>query len=282
MRDATHQVSITQKIDLDTCNSSLWILVNSIMKNILFLSIIVTLICFSCNTVDDLLDENVLQEYLTLNDSLAIGDLVACAGGREIGLIGNASEPTDVFFYPIKDAFDFRYFEAKEIADSLDYSKYIAKDLDDEPLFNGYLWKFNNTPFTGERMGIVTYKTPGNIHVCTPVRLKTYVKPTELNHEIITVEPNGVNPSFAWEDGLIEENVIYFQIVSDLDGNLISGTYTTDKTWTFYDESNVVFNITDTLTTPTLEPNEMYKFSLMAVSEDNWVNLFGEVDFVTE
>jgi len=284
-KEATMRKVFMERSSFQSCeslyNCEQSICVDIIMNNLLTLGILSLILLGACNKDSDL-DETILQDYLTLNASDERADLVACAGGREIGLMGDTSRPTDVFFYPVKGATDFRYFEAENVADSLDYTQYTAKELDDEPLFNGYLWKFNNLPFTGERMGIVTYKTPGKLHVCSPVRLKTNVKPTELNHDLITVQEDGITPSFSWQDGVITENVIYFQIVSDMDGNLISGTYTTDKQWTFYDESNVVFNVTDTTTVPTLAPNQTYKFSLMGVSEDNWVNLFGEQEFVTQ
>jgi len=237
---------------------------------------------YACNKNEVIvLQENILADYIQLNSSLELTDLIACAGGKEGGLFNIATEPTSVFFYPIKGATDFRYFEAENIADSLDFSQYLEKDLPSEPIFNGYLWKFNNEPFAGERMGVVTYKTPGKLHVCTPIRHKTNVKPTEVNSSLVSIVENGVNPTFIWEDGLIAENVIYFQVISDMDGNLIAGTYTYEKEFTFYDLENVVLNITDPASTPALEPNKSYKFTMMGVSEDNWVNLLIEKGFTT-
>jgi len=174
---------------------------------------------------------------------------------------------------------EFKYFEATSISDSIDFSKYELTNFPDESVFNGYLWKFNHSDFEGERMGVVTYKTPGKLHVCTPIRLKHNPKPTEVNKNLLEIIPNGINPSFSWQDGLIDENVIYFQMISDSDGNLISGTYTIEKQFTFYDVSNVVLNITDPNSNPQLQAGQTYTFSLMAVSEDNWVNLFFEQPF---
>ena len=228
------------------------------MRVILLLSILWVF----CACSDDVeLQENVLADYIELNKSLELADLVACAGGKVDGLLGTPAEPTDVFFYPVAGATDFRYFEAVDIADSIDFSKYLAKDLPSEPIFNGYLYKFNNEPFAGERMGVVTYKTPGKLHVCTPIRQKTNDKPTEVNPDLVEIVEQGVNPSFTWTDGLIDENVIYFHVISDSDNNLISGTYTIDKEWTFYDLSNVVFNITDPEADPMLEPNKVYFYT---------------------
>ncbi len=244
-------------------------------------SLLVATICCSC-VHQRTLDQDLLSDYILLNDSLEIGDLVACAGGRMMGLLENEAHPTDVFFYPIEGATDFRYFETVELSDSTDFRKYVFKELTHEPIFNGYLWKFNNTPFEGERLGIVTYRTPGKLHVCSYIRLKTNVKPTESNNDLGQVIPDGVTPTFTWEDGQIKENIIYFQVVSTEEGDLISGTYTTDKMFTFYDTSNVVFNITNPQFNPSLEPETNYQFTLMGVSEDNWVNLLIEKSFTTE
>lgn len=243
----------------------------------------VLLVFFSCKKEEGtILQDRILADYIELNDSLELADLIACAGGKANGLSGMSNSPTSVFFYPIAGATDFKYFEAENIADSLDFSKYILKDLNDEPVFNGYLWKFNNDSFAEERMGIVTYKTDGKLHVCTPIRLKTNVKPTEVNADLANITTNGVNPRFDWQDGSIPENVIYFQVISDSEGNLISGTYTFEQNFTFYDLDNVVLNITDPAITPSLAPNQNYNFTMMGVSEDNWVNLLIEKEFSTD
>lgn len=251
------------------------------MKNVLLLFLMIFLV--SCEQDDEvILDENILSEYIELNRDLEQTDLIACAGGKDEGLSGNNTlAPTSIFFYPIEGASDFRYYETESISEGIDYSSYIRKELPSEPVFNGYLYKFNNEPFAGERMGIVTYKTPGKLHVCNPIRLKTNVKPTEVNADLVTIFENGVSPSFIWEDGAIPENVIYFQVISDLAGNLISGTYTFDKNFTFYNLDNVVLNITDESSSPVLEANKEYKFTMMGVSEDNWVNLLIETTFQT-
>ena len=111
------------------------------------------------------------------------------------------------------------------------------------------------------------------------IRLKTNIKPTELNPNLVTITEDSVNPSFSWNDGIIKENVIYFQVISDSANNLISGTYTTEKDFTFYKVDNVVLNITDSSSIPRLEIGKKYTFTMMGVSEDNWVNLLIEKEF---
>lgn len=224
-----------------------------------------------------------LSGYLSSTSDLELSnELIACAGGMPEGWMGDAIHPTSVFFYPIDGATDFRYFETDGLVDDiLDYSAFNAKALDDEPVFNGKLHRFKNTAFTGERWGIVTYRTPGKIHVCEAIRIKTNPKPTEDAPLLITVTENGTTPYFEWQDGITPENVIYFQVVTDMQNNVVSATYTYDKHWQFYDLSNVVLNVHDVNPSPSLLPNQDYKFILMGVSEDNWVNLMGEKVFQT-
>ncbi len=247
-----------------------------------FIVICISLLIISCSNELDEQDLR-LSEYLDQNLDLVRADLVACAGGKSDGFLGTAIEPTDIIYYPVTGAVNVRYFETEQLSDPLDFANYKEVILESESLFNGYLQKFNYSEFSGERMAVVTYETPGKLHISNPIRLKTNTLPTEVDvTDIIINNEENLNPSFSWTDGSIDENIIYFHVVSDAEGNLISGTYTTEKKFTFYDLSNVVFNITDPNSSPTLERNQDYTFSLMGVSEDNWVNLFLQKRFSTE
>ncbi len=253
------------------------------MKYFQFVFLLVFLI--SCASDDDatvVVDSDNLAEYIEQNSDLALDEVIACAGGKADGLFGGDADPTSVIYYPIEGSFDIRYFETSAVLDSTDFSAYNAKVLDSEPLFNGYLAKYNNLAFEGERQGIVTFKTEGTLHISNPITIKTNTKPTEVNEDLLTITEDSVNPIFEWEAGIFDENAIYFQVVSDLDGNLISGTYTFDQNFTFYDLDNVVLNITDPNTNPALAPDTDYKFTLMGVSLDNWVNILIEKEFRTE
>jgi hypothetical protein len=142
-----------------------------------------------------------------------------------------------------------------------------------------YHFTFENT----EPWAIMTYKSEGKLHICDPIKMKQDSKPTIYAPQLITIDLTSPTESvFSWETDSDTETVIYFQVVSDSLGNLISGTYTYDKHWKFYDLSNVVLNIHDVNPLPELTPNSKYKFTLMGVSEDNWVNLIGVKEFVTQ
>jgi hypothetical protein len=85
-------------------------------------------------------------------------------------------------------------------------------------------------------------------------------------------------PVFMWDDGAIKENKIYFEVISNTKDELLSGTYTFQKRFQYYKLDNVVLNITQGIP-PQLNPIHSYNFTLMGVSEDNWVNLFIEKSF---
>ena len=238
----------------------------------------------SCSDDDDLIIIDMvrdnLENYIQSKGNLELDEVIACAGGKAGGLFAEDNEPTSVIYYPIEGATEIRYFETDTVLDSVDFKQYNAVALDSKPLFNGYLAKFNN-PIETERQGIVTFITDGKLHISNPITIKTTTLPTEVNPELLDITDNNTNPRFDWEVGIIDENAIYFQVVSDMDGNLISGTYTFEQNFTFYNLDNVVLNITDPTTNPSLEPGTEYKFTLMGVSLDNWVNLLIEQDFTT-
>jgi len=251
------------------------------MKQVIYI-IVACCLTFSCEEeTSESLRPHSLSALIQLNSQLEMDNLIACAAGNNLGDFGTSDYPTAVFFYPEHGATDYQYYEAVELEDSLNFDAYFEKPLSRTPVFNGYLRKFELDNFSGERMGIVTYKTEGKLHISDPIRIKTNQKPTEVNSDLVTLTPSGTNPKFNWVDGLIDENVIYFQVISELDGTLISGTYTYERMFTFYELNNVVLNITDPDTTSSLTPNTEYKFTMMAVSEDNWVNLLIERQFKT-
>lgn len=209
--------------------------------------------------------------------------LIACAAGGSSEIFSSSSHPISIFFLPEGNATDFRYFETNDlVADNKDFSTYQEVKLNDTPVFGGFLRYFERATIEEERWSIVTYVNDGIIHYSNPIRLKFSEKPTEVNNALLTFDQSEkLSPRFTWLDGQIDENVIYFHTVTDSQGTLLSGTYTTDKTWQFYDLSNVVLNIRDVSPPPTLSTDNNYQYTMLAVSIDNWVNLIIEKRFDT-
>lgn len=256
------------------------------MKYSLFTALVVMLLTCSCkkDSAPVTVKYCGLEKYLQDNKCfLQSSELIACASSQPITEVDYNQYPISVFFYPIAGAYEFKYFETNDInTDILDYSKFIEKQLPSEPVFNGYLWRFKNSTIAQDVWGIVTYKVGSTIHICRAIRIKHYTKPTQFAPELITITDSLTYPKFMWNDGIVAENVIYFQVVSDTLNNLISGTYTYDKYFKFYNLSNVVLNIHNVIPIPQLSPATKYNFTLMGVSQDNWVNLVGIKSFVTQ
>jgi len=194
--------------------------------------------------------------------------LIACAAGNktDVNLL------TSVFYYPIEGTHDVKYFESRE-ENPVDFSSYYERKLPESDFFNGYLKRFkidNNEA----KWVILTYLVEDSLRISDPIRLKTNFRPTEQS---CTVEID--ETSFEWEDGIYDDNIIYFQVVTDSENNLISGTYTKERNFTFKDYSNVVLDIRDENMVPDLIKGAAYNFTLMGISDDNWVNLFCETSF---
>lgn len=214
-----------------------------------------------------------LQEYIDLNSERTLDEVIACAAsGKE------NTNLTSIFYYPIEGATNIRYYELSDVnADEQNLTLYKRKTLSKETVFGGKLERFVRLD-TSESWCIITYLTDGKLHKSNPIRLKNQTKPTEWKNEVSIDFTTSLMPNFSWNDGAIEENVIYFQVISNTDNSFISGTYTVAKEFQYYNTSNVVLHIN--ISTPAeLILDTDYNFTLMGVSEDNWVNLVIEKTF---
>ena len=248
---------------------------------ILVLSVI-TFLLVGCkkDKIEESIDQSVLSGYLEVNSDLEAANLISCAGGNNTSFMGSSETPISVFFYLESGASEFKYFETDSIeVDNADLSIYKEKDYSLTSLFNGVMMKFNHPVVNREKWGVVTFKTNGKLHKCNPIRIKAGVSPTQDISTQVVVTENGITPNFDWTAEDEPNNVIYFSIVSDLSENLISGTYTYDKFWTFYDLSNVVLNVSPV--NPMINLNQDYNYTLMGVSEDNWVHTMAMKLFTT-
>ena len=238
------------------------------MKQLYFL---VLLVIAACSTDKENYD-GTLQDELA-GEELVRGNVIACAASNE------NDDLVSVFLYPRDGASDLRYYETLNAqADATDFKEYYPLEAPLLDVFNGYLKKFEIAT-SEEKWVIVSFKEDGKTHLSNPIRLKQNTKPTEYLPQNITIDAaDATMPKFRWNDGAFEDTKIYFQVVSDANNDLISGTYTFEKEFQFYDLENVVLNITKGMPTA-LKQGEPHEFTLLAVSEDNWVNLFGAVKF---
>lgn len=235
------------------------------------LIIFICLFSISCSNRDGELNVETLESYVA-NRLIEEGGVIACAASNEL------TQDVSVFFFPEQSATDVRFYETVDTQnDANNYFNYKRVFLDEEPFFNGYLGKFI-TQANAEKWVIITYVLNDMIKLSNPIRLKHISKPTVYSDNVeITQESQA--QSFIWEDNAYGDNAIYFQVVSDASNNLLSGTYTYENKFTYYDTNNVVLNITQE-TPPILNSGSTYNFTLMDVSEDNWVNLVVQKTFI--
>lgn len=238
----------------------------------------------SCDTSDEPdIPTNSLAAYFQKSELTPINQLIACAAGGQKDFLVDTEFPISIFFLPEGDAHHFRYFETEtNEVDPNDHRSYQEVPLSDIDVFNGFLRRFVRSGTNDNRWCIVTFENGDSLHYSNPIHLKFSELPTEYNPDLLEIDQsNPLNPKFSWADGSIDENVIYFHVVSDEENNLISGTYTVDKSFQFYELSNVVLNINPVNPPPTLEIDESYTFTMMGVSIDNWVNLIITAEFDT-
>jgi len=228
---------------------------------------------------------NTLERYFEINVDFTTDDqLIACAAGGQTIFLEDATRPLSVIFYPLPDAYEFRYFETETIdVDPADFTNYNEVGSENLPMLNGFLNYFKRTEIENERWAIVTYKVDNTIHYCNPIRLKLSTQPSVYDPSVVTIDKTvSVQPKFTWTDGGTTDNFIYFQVITDQDDNVVSATYTKDQQFKYYDISNVVIKLTEDPLNPSLNPSSLYKFTLMGVSEDNWVNLISQNVFFTD
>lgn len=237
---------------------------------------VLTFAFFSCSEDDDVIITRNLQEYISNNSGRTLDNVIACAANEN----GNSSL-SYIFYYPITGATDIQYFETADLTvDETNFENYNKVNLTKSDVFGGKLQRFSRSG-ASESWCIVTYLTEGKLHISNPIKLKNTSNATLWESNITIDSAQSLMPIFTWSDFGITDNAIYFQVISDVNDNFISGTYTTDKSFQFYNTSNVVLNI-NTETPESLAINTTYNFTLMAVSEDNWVNLVIQNSFVAQ
>ena len=247
----------------------------SIPKAIFSVLLLVFLSCSSDDGGATILEGSRLDEMLAERE-VVLANVIACAASNV--------DPTkvSVFLYPRPNASNIRYYETVSAEDDKDdFSNYSLREPPLFDVFNGFLLRYEVEP-EREKWVIVTFEEGGMVHVSNPIRLKQLSGPTEyLSDNVIVDFSEGNMPQFTWVDGRITDSIIYFHVISDAENELLSGTYTLERQFQYYKLENVVLNITEE-TPPTLTMDTTYTFTLLAVSEDNWVNLFSEVPFIIE
>jgi len=248
------------------------------VRTILYLTL--SFMMFSCQSDDTATSVNFentakLSEVIA-NRTIETGAVIACAASD-----ANSASVVNVFYYLEEGATNVQFFETNTTdVDKDDYANYRELSLTSQPLFNGFIYQFTR-PFAHDQWVIVTFELDGEVKISNPIHIKNVSKPTVWTDEVSIDQQVSKMPKFTWEDNPNGDNAIYFQIVSTVDNGLLSGTYTFENQFQYYDTSNVVLNISEENPLE-LTVNNSYKFTLMDVSEDNWVNTVIQSIFIAE
>lgn len=248
------------------------------IKHFLF-AIFFCSIFFSCSEDNDVTTPRNLEEYLATFTNQDFGEVIACAASA------NANTSLSyIFYYPETGATDIRYYEASSIsADPNNFSAYRRKELSVSDVFDGKLQRFSRSDKT-ENWCLVTYILDGKLHKSNVIHLQNISKQTTYSNDVTITYTTQLEPKFNWSTSGATSKDIYFQVVSETEENkFISGTYTKENTFQYFDDANIVNNINVPETPEDLKIDTEYLFTLMRVNEDDgWVDLIIEENFVLQ
>ena len=249
------------------------------MRKINFIYSVLFLVFITCSSdeasTDAVQEANDTLATLVAQNTIEIDNVIACASG--------SINPNEIvaYVYPRPGATDIRYFETETVdVDKNDYENYRQIDLEEGDFFNGYLKTFTRQTSV-EKWVIISFRESGILHLSNPIRLKHQTQNTLFTDEVTIDQSQSGMPLFMWNTLVQPLDAIYFQVVSDSSNELLSGTYTFEPQFRYYQLDNVVLNVTEE-TPPDLINNTLYGFTVMGVSEDNWVNTLLQADFVTD
>jgi len=211
--------------------------------------------------------------------------LIACAfSGDHTFLPQGVGADVRVLSYSYFLEGEFLYFHSTDrVAASSDLSHYAyRRPLGARNVANGF---FEVLPMvqpaagTFERMIVARVIGP-KIYLSNVIFIKGEDTLTATLRGALAVEnASSGNPGFSWPTAP-GDNVIYFQLLTNGNDRVVSGTYTTEPGFTYYQTDNVVLNVSPG-TPPASLPasNGPYRMTVMGVGANNWVNFIRDTEF---
>ena len=208
-----------------------------VFKKIVFLIICISIL--SCSQDSDITVSRNLQEYINENQNVVENKVLAFAANAEAN-----TGLTSIFYYPEAGASDIRYYELTNSSlDENNFVNYRRQSLDSEEVFGGKLERFSRSG-SSESWCLVTYIKEGVLRISEPIKLNNSSKTTVYSDDVTIDYSSTLEPNFTWEDGLRNESVTYFQVFTDEEEAFISGTFTEDTFFQYYDETKDNINAT--------------------------------------
>ena len=248
------------------------------LKTIIYFTLFFAIVsCQSDDTAESIdVGNTVKLSDMIVNRTIETGAVISCAASDATN-----TDVVNVYYYLEEGATNVRFFETNTTnVDKDDYTTYNELIINSTTLFDGFIYQFSRT-FAQEQWVIIAFELDGEAKLSNPIRTKNITKPTVWTDEVVINQETSKMPKFTWEHNANGDNAIYFQVVSTVDNGLLSGTYTYENEFQYYDTSNVVLNISEENPSG-LTIDSSYKFTLMDVSEDNWVNTVIQDIFVAQ
>lgn len=241
------------------------------MKNTYLLALSLILFLFSCGESDS----NSLQDFIDNKESS--DELVACAATYLVFPISGFEYRTAVYYKTLPGQSNLQLWYSEEYSQSIENYKLIESS--DQPQFSGFLGLIEDERQTGAF--IVSVNVGDEIIYSKPIEILTLDTKTVIDDAITIDFAQNLEPTFTWPTSSVDDQSIYFHLIVDLEQEeAISGTYSYETNFTFYDLQNVVFNVTEKVD-PVLEPNKEYLIQIMDVSDNNWVTKISRTTFFT-
>lgn len=231
-------------------------------------------------------DGQSLHSFIQVNNLTEQPDsLIACAfSGDHAFLPQGLGADVRILAYSYFEEGEFLYFHSTDrVAASSDLEHYTYRSaLDTRNVARDFFEVLPMAqPPTGtfERM-IVARVIEDKIYLSNTIFIKGVDELTASFPGGLAIEnePQGI-PRFTWPESP-GDNVIYFQLLTDGNDQVISGTYTVEPEFTYYQTDNVVLNVSPGVP-PTSLPatNGPYRMTVMGVGANNWVNFIRDVEF---
>ena len=238
---------------------------------ILYIAVFLTLFTACTSTLEE--PTSLLTQVLKFYEDLERGDAVAF--GTSANGITNTSY---VYFYPVEGATNFQLFETGSLDKvPTNLSNYNLRDLEIEDAFGGRLKRFVRTDRDDVHC-IITYQANGVFYQSAPIEIKNRRVGTSYTSILTIDQTQSLMPLFSWTHGGV--NMTFHQVVSDVDNNFLSGTFTSERQYRYGDNSNVIKSVDEVM--PDLILNDDYNFTLFAIDQDRWVDRVIEKPFTVQ
>lgn len=219
-----------------------------------------------------------LAAYLTASQLVVQEDsLIACAFSGDYGFLPNGlTDEMRVLAYAYFPDVEFFYFRAEAGAGTSFTDFRFLPAPEARTVANGF-FEVLPQPTEGGNF-IVAHRRGSRLFVSNVIELKPDQPTADGSGDLAVDLSTPANPVFSWgtDPG---DNVIFFELLTDASGNVVSGTYTTEPSFRYYDLSNVVLNVSPGTPPASLTTSNSYRMTVMGVGSNNWVNFIRDVAF---